>query len=84
MNAYLVDKQSIRFDPESTEHKGRTHAMAQCPELRDAPQRYRNLKSLSEGVRYDVKYEYLGEDREKSIAWLDKIITIVEPKLRKP
>jgi hypothetical protein len=37
MNAYLVDKHSLRFDPESTEHKARTHAMAHCPELRDAP-----------------------------------------------
>ena len=83
MNAYLVNKPNIRFDPESTEHKARTHAMGQCPELRDAPQKYRNLKNLSESVRYDVNYEFADEDRENSIAWLDKIVAIVEPKVTK-
>jgi hypothetical protein len=83
INAYLIDKQNIRFDPESTEHKERTRAMAQCPELRDAPQKYRNLKNLSESVRYDVNFEYDTEEREKSIAWLEKIVAIVEPKLKK-
>jgi hypothetical protein len=84
MNPYLVDKQNLRFDPESTEHKARTSSMNQCPELRDAPQKYRNLKNLSEAVRYDVRYAYADEDREKSIAWLEKIVAIVEPKLKKP
>ncbi len=83
MNAYLVDKQNLRFDPESTEHKARTHAMTLCPELRDAPQKYRHLKNLSEAVRYDVRYAFADEDREKSIAWLEKVIAIVEPKLQK-
>jgi hypothetical protein len=83
MNAYLIDKQSIAFDPESTEHKERTHAMAQCPELRDAPKKYRWLKGLSESVRYDVNYEYVDEDRDNAIAWLDKIVAIVEPKLKR-
>jgi hypothetical protein len=83
MNAYLIDKQNIAFDPESTEHKERTHAMAQCPELRDAPKKYRWLKGLSESIRYDVNFEYSDGDRENSIAWLDKIAAIVEPKLKK-
>jgi hypothetical protein len=83
MNAYLLDKQNLRFDPESTEHKARTHAMNRCPELGDAPQKYRHLKNLSEAVRYDLKYAYADEDREKSIAWLEMIIAIVEPKLQK-
>jgi hypothetical protein len=83
MNAFLVDKQNLRFDPESTEHKARTHAMNQCPELRDASQKYRHLKNLSEAVRYDVLYAYADEDREKSIAWLEKVVAIVEPKLQK-
>lgn len=83
MNAYLVDKRSLGFDPESTEHKARTHAMARCPELRDAPKSYRNLKNLSEEVRYEVNYEYAHADREDAIAWLAKIAAIVEPKLRK-
>ena len=84
MNAYLIDKQNIRFDPESTEHKERTQAMAQCPELRDVPKKYRYLKDLSESVRYDVNYEYADEDRENAIEWLNRIVAIVEPKLKKP
>ncbi|MBI3822481.1 MAG: hypothetical protein HY289_07355 [Planctomycetes bacterium] len=83
MNAYLIDKQNLRFDPESTEHKARNHAMAQCPELRDAREKYSWLKNLSESVRYDVAYEYADEDRADSIAWLAKIVAIVEPKLKK-
>ena len=83
MNAYLIDKQNLRFDPESTEHKERNYAMAQSPELRDAREKYRWLKNLSESVRYDVRYEYADEDRENAIAWLEKIVAIVEPKLKK-
>jgi hypothetical protein len=83
MNAYLIDKRNIDFDPESTEHKERTQAMVRCPELRDAREKYRWLKNLSESLRYDVRYAYADEDRENSIAWLEKIIAIVEPKLQK-
>ena len=83
MNAYLIEKQNIRFTPESTEHKDRTYAMAKCPELRDAPKTYRYLKDLSESVRYDVNYGYADEDRTDSIAWLNKIVAIVEPKLKR-
>jgi len=57
--------------------------MVQCPELRDAPPKYRNLKNLSEAVRYDVNYEYADADRENAIEWLERIIAIVEPKLKK-
>ncbi len=81
MNAYLIDKETLCFDPESTEHKERSQAMSKRPELRDAPQKYRNLKNLSESVRYDVHYQYGEEDRLNSIAWLEKLIAIVEPKL---
>ena len=83
MNAYLIDKQNIAFDPESTEHKERTYAMSQCPELRDAPVKYRWLKGLSESVRYDVNFVFAEEDRENAVAWLAKIVAIVEPKLKK-
>ncbi len=83
MNAHLVDKQNIVFDPAATEHKDRAYAMAKCPELRDAPAIYRRLKALSESVRYDVNYAYADEDRLAAIAWLTKIAAIVEPKLKK-
>ena len=83
INAYLVDKQNIAFNPVATEHKQRDYAMAKCPELRDAPARYRQLKRLSESVRYDVNNEYAEEDGAKAIAWLAKIAAIVEPKLKK-
>jgi hypothetical protein len=83
MNAYLVDKRNIVFDPVATEHKERAYAMARSPELRDAPARYRQLKALSESVRYDVNYAYADEDRLAAIAWLAKTAAIVEPKLKK-
>jgi hypothetical protein len=63
--------------------KERAHAMAKCPELRDAPAIYRRLKGLSESVRYDVDYEYANDDRIEAVAWLAKIAAIVEPKLKK-
>jgi hypothetical protein len=82
MNAYLIDKRNVRLKPDATEHKERKAAMAQCPELRDAPDKYRRLKDLSELVRYNVDFEYAEDDREDTIAWLDKIVAIVEPKLK--
>lgn len=83
MNAFLFDKSNVRLKPGATEHKERKAAMAQCPELRDAPDKYRRLKDLSELVRYNVEFEYAEEDRENAIAWLAKIVAIVEPKLKK-
>jgi hypothetical protein len=83
MNAYLVDKKGVRFDPESADHAERTRAMARCPELRDAPRVYRWLKDLSEVVRYRMNYDYSEADRKESIAWLEKIVAIVEPKLKR-
>jgi hypothetical protein len=57
--------------------------MAQCPELRDAPDKYRRLKDLSEVVHYNVEFVFADEDGKDSIAWLTKIVAIVEPKLKK-
>jgi hypothetical protein len=83
INAYLVDKTNIRFDPESTEHKERKQAMARCPELRDAPEKYRRLKDLSEDIRYKVNYAFTERDYEASKMLLAKIVAIVEPKLKR-
>jgi hypothetical protein len=83
INAYLVDKVNIRFDPESTEHKERKRAMAQCPELRDAPEKYRRLKDLSEDVRYKVNFKFADQDGDLAMSLLTKIVAIVEPKLKK-
>jgi len=83
VNAYLVDKSNVRLKPGATEHKERKAALAQCPELRDAPDRYRRLKDLSELVRYNVEFDYSEEHRDESIAWLARIVAIVDPKLKK-
>jgi hypothetical protein len=83
MTAYLVGKTNVRFNPTSTDHQDRRNAMSQCPELRDAPEKYRNLKDLSQSVRYNVAFEYTNEDRADAIAWLEKIVAMVEPKLKK-
>jgi hypothetical protein len=83
INAYLVDKSNLRFDPTSSEHKERRTALERCPELRDAPDKYRRLKDFSESVRYNVGFEYTQAHNEIAMGWLDKIIAIVEPKLKK-
>ncbi len=84
MNAYLIDKSQVRFDPSSAEHTERRRAMDRCPELRDAPKRYRQLKDISESVRYDAGFRYTDENDKDVKSYLDRIVAIVEPKLRQP
>jgi hypothetical protein len=48
INAYLIDKKNVRFDPKTAAHVERKRAMERCPELRDAPHRFRELKDMSE------------------------------------
>jgi hypothetical protein len=79
----LIDKPNARFNPVSTEHKERKAVLERCPELREAPRMYRQLKDLSELVRYNAWYEFTESDRQRSTAWLAKIVAIVQPKLRK-
>ncbi len=83
MNTYLIDKSHIRLDPASAEHTERKKAMDRCPELRDAPKRYRQLKDISESVRYDAGFQYTDDHHKDVKANLDKIIAIVEPKIKK-
>lgn len=83
INAYLIDK-SRGFDPGSTEHKERRKALDQRPELRDAPQKYRQLKDISESVRYDAGFYYTAEHHKSSKAFMDRIIAIVDSKIVKP
>ncbi len=83
MNAYLIDKSRFQFDPASAEHWGRKKAMDRCPELRDAPKRFRQLKDISEAVRYDAGFKYTEENESEVKRFLEKIGAIVEPKLKK-
>lgn len=83
INAYLIDKENIRFDPGSTEHRERKAGMDQCPELRDAPRKYRQLKDLSESVRYDAGFQFKEEHQKYSMGLLDRIVAIVEAKINK-
>ena len=52
------------------------------PRVADAPDKYRRLKDLSESVRYDASFEFKAANQELSVAWLEKIVAIVEPKLK--
>jgi hypothetical protein len=61
----------------------RKAAMDKCPELRDAPKKYRELKDLSERARYDATWEYTPARHDMAKAFLAKIVAIVEPKLKK-
>jgi len=82
VTAYLIDKTDIRFEPSASAHLDRRRAMEKCPELRDAPRKYRELKDLSESVRYDAGFEYASEHHDNSKSCLRRIIAIVEPKIR--
>jgi hypothetical protein len=82
MNAYLIDKANVRLDPSGAAHLERKKAMERCPELRDAPSRYRELKDMSEWVRYDAGFVYQASHHRKAKSFLDKIAAIVEPKLK--
>ncbi len=83
VTAYLIDRSHVRFDPGSAEHAGRKKAMDRCPELRDAPRRYRQLKDISESVRYDAGFRYTDENGKEVKMHLERIVAIVEPKLNK-
>jgi hypothetical protein len=83
MNTYLIDKSHVHFDPVAAEHTERRRAMERCPELRDAPKRYRQLKDISESVRYDAGFQYTDEHHTYVKAILAKIAAIVEPKIKK-
>jgi len=43
MNCYLVGKGIIHFEIASANHEDRRRIMERCPELRDAPKKYRDL-----------------------------------------
>src|SRR5438046_992159 len=58
MSAYLAEKQNVRFDPSSAVHHTRAKALAKCSELRESPEKYRQLKDISESVRYDAGYTF--------------------------
>lgn len=83
INAYLIDRSHVRFEPASAEHTERRKAMDRCPELREAPRRYRQLKDISESVRYDAGFHYTAEHHKDVKAHLDKIVAIVESKITK-
>jgi hypothetical protein len=83
INAYLLDKKNVVLKLDDTGHEQRKAAMARCPELREAPLKYRTLKALSEGVRYDTAFQFAPHHREAAKNLFAKIVAIVEPKLKK-
>ena len=83
INAFLIDKRNVKFDTTAASHQDRKKAMEKCPELRDAPYWYRELKDLSGLIRYDASFTCAAEHCQKSKSLLAKIIAIIEPKLKK-
>ena len=83
ISSYLIDKETVSFKLSATAHEGRKKAMAKCPELRDAPGKYRALKELSEDIRYNPEFEIAAHHREQSKHLLAKIIAVVDPKIKK-
>ena len=83
MNAYLLDKANVKLKLDAADHELRRKAMAQCPELRDAPRKYRDLKELSENIRYNPEFELTTIHRQESKVLFAKIIAIVDAKIKK-
>jgi hypothetical protein len=57
--------------------------MERCPELRDAPKHYRQLKDISESIRYDAGFRFTEEHARAVKVHLSRISAIIEPKLKK-
>ena len=79
MNAHLVSKPSLFFDPDTAiQHSDRKKAMDKCGDLpKSARDRYRELKDISESIRYVVGFTFLPAHREKvneNLEWLDRLI----------
>ncbi len=83
VNAYLLLKHQLHFDPSSTVHFERAKALKKCLELRDAPEKYRHLKDLSESVRYDVGFDYGTTHDANARNLFRKIVDITEPKVKR-
>jgi hypothetical protein len=83
ITAYLGKKSNVHFRPDASGHGDRKRAMRSCPELREAPQRYQELKDLSESVRYDPGFVYAEAHHKSARTCLTKITNIIEPKLKR-
>jgi len=83
ITAYLIMKKSVRLDPTSAVHPSRKKAMDQCPELGESRTKYRELKDLSEAVRYDPGFTYDAQHHLNATKHFAKVIAIVEPKVTK-
>jgi hypothetical protein len=83
MTAYLIMKSNVSLDPSSAVHPERKKAMDLCPELKDSRDRYRQLKDLSESVRYDPGFRFGPQHLVQAKAHLARIVAIVEPKVKK-
>jgi hypothetical protein len=83
MSAYLVTKHNVTLDPFGAVHPERKRAMDRCPELKDSRDKYRQLKDLSEAVRYDPGFVFGPQHAANAKSYLTRIISIVEPKVKK-
>jgi hypothetical protein len=79
--AYLLAKGIPRF--EASSHAERDRAIRDATELtRRFSCDYRDLKNLSESVRYDPDFVATPNDHQNAQAWLGVVESIVKPKLK--
>jgi len=83
VTAYLVMKSNVALDPSSAVHPQRKKAMDNCPELKDSRDKYRQLKDLSESIRYDPGFDFLPQHFSHAQSWFGRIVSIVEPKVKR-
>src|SRR6185312_13424933 len=84
MNAYLCIKSNVRLNVDDTDHRLRRVEMEKCPELGISPRKYRQLKDMSEAVRYDPGYQWSDNPHLTDAKRLLRVcVDIVEPKVKK-
>jgi len=83
MNSYLVNKANITFDPNDSNHQHRWQAFKNCPELNSMREKYRELKDLSEQVRYDASFVFNASHLALAKTLFTKCESLVAPKVKK-
>jgi hypothetical protein len=81
LDSYLCNKNNIKIDVDS--HPARNAAIRACPELGTFRSPYRSLQDVSEQVRYDPGFTCIPEDFKGATRNLEKVISILEPKVKR-
>jgi hypothetical protein len=80
--AYLCTKKDRSLHAFSR-HEDRSTAIARCPELKAMKVPYRELKDISENIRYVAGFDYDATTHQETVVAVEKIETLLLPKVRR-